>query len=195
MKSTVFISHASEDKRDVARPLAVALRRRKIDVWYDEYSLRLGDSLRASIDRGLADCDFGVVVFSKDFFGKAWPQEEVDGLFTRQLAERRKIIFPIWHRVTSSQVRACSPLLAGKKAANTKEGIPTVADQICSAMKAEEQKRNLFSQTLKSPSGGFVSFRAVPNPASTFISQKDVDDLLFEFQRIASRIQKKMKDA
>jgi hypothetical protein len=50
----VFISHASEDKDAVARPLAKELLRRGHSVWFDEYELVLGDSLRENIDRGLA---------------------------------------------------------------------------------------------------------------------------------------------
>lgn len=41
----MFISHASEDKIDVVRPLAEALRGHGLDVWYDEFELKIGDSL------------------------------------------------------------------------------------------------------------------------------------------------------
>lgn len=50
----VFISHASEDKEALVRPLANALKAEGLVVWYDEIELRLGDSLRRKIDRGLA---------------------------------------------------------------------------------------------------------------------------------------------
>ena len=63
----VFISHATEDKEAIARPLADALRDGGLRVWYDEFSLTLGDSLRQSIDRGLARSLFGVVVVSPSF--------------------------------------------------------------------------------------------------------------------------------
>lgn len=36
----VFISHASEDKEEVARPLAEALRKNGLSVWYDEFELK-----------------------------------------------------------------------------------------------------------------------------------------------------------
>lgn len=64
----VFISHASEDKDSFVRELAGTLRGQKLGVWHDEYSLKLGDLLRQSIDRGLSECDYGVVVMSKVFF-------------------------------------------------------------------------------------------------------------------------------
>ena len=66
----VFISHASEDKDDFVRPLADALRARGFSVWFDELTLKVGDSLRRSIDRGLARSRFGVVVVSPNFLNK-----------------------------------------------------------------------------------------------------------------------------
>ena len=42
----VFISHASEDKDAIVRPLANALISCGLKVWYDEFTLRIGDSLR-----------------------------------------------------------------------------------------------------------------------------------------------------
>ena len=76
----VFICHASEDKDDFVRPLAEALRNEHVEVWYDEFSLSLGDSIRRTIDKGLRQSRFGVVVLSNAFFAKQWPQYELDGL-------------------------------------------------------------------------------------------------------------------
>jgi hypothetical protein len=109
-----FISHASEDKEFV-RPLAVALRSLGVSVWYDEFSLRLGDSLSASIDKGLAGSKFGLVVISQSFLSKQWPQYELRGLVHRDVYEGR-VIIPIWHGVTREQVMAFSPPLADKVA-------------------------------------------------------------------------------
>jgi hypothetical protein len=83
--TTIFVSHASEDKDDFVRPLAQALKRKGLKVWYDEFSLRPGDSLRRSIDRGLAECTAGLVVLSPAFFVKEWPQRELDALFMGEI--------------------------------------------------------------------------------------------------------------
>lgn len=79
----LFISHASEDKEEFVRELADRLTEKGLDVWYDEFTLKMGDSLRRSIDKGLAESDFGVIVLSSDFFKKEWPQKELDGLVAR----------------------------------------------------------------------------------------------------------------
>ena len=82
----VFVSHASEDKDSFVRPLAERLREAHIEVWYDEFSLKVGDSLRRSIDRGLTQARFGIVVLSPHFFAKQWSQWELDGLVAGRTA-------------------------------------------------------------------------------------------------------------
>jgi hypothetical protein len=130
-KYDVFISHASEDKEDIVRPLAEELVNLGVRVWYDEFSLKWGDSLRRSIDKGLARSRFGVVVISSSFIAKQWPQYEVDGLVAREMAEGGKVILPIWHKVTRSDVLKYSPTLADKLALNTSlDEIPTIAKQL-----------------------------------------------------------------
>lgn len=114
----VFISHASEDKADVARPLAEALQSGGLRVWYDEFELRIGDSLRRKIDKGLANSRFGVVVLSKSFFAKGWPNYELDGLVTRAVSGDQ-VILPIWHDITKQELIRYSPSLADKLARST----------------------------------------------------------------------------
>ncbi|WP_224290945.1 toll/interleukin-1 receptor domain-containing protein [Streptomyces olivaceus] len=60
----VFISHASEDKEAVARPLRNALTKLGVTVWLDEAQMRIGHSLRRKIDEGIRASRFGIVVLS-----------------------------------------------------------------------------------------------------------------------------------
>jgi hypothetical protein len=133
----VFISHASEDKAEVARPLAEQLTQRGVSVWYDDFTLTVGDKLRRVIDDGLASCRFGIIVLSPDFFRKEWPQTELDGLAAKERHAGQKVILPIWHRVTKDEVLAYSPTLAEVVALNS--GVMTVsemADEIARVVKA-----------------------------------------------------------
>jgi hypothetical protein len=114
----VFISHASEDKDDIVRPLATALQDAGLAVWYDEFELRIGDSLRRKIDKGLASSRFGVVVLSQAFFKKGWTNYELDGLVTKAVTGEQ-ILLPIWHNISKQEVIAYSPSLADKLARNT----------------------------------------------------------------------------
>lgn len=129
----MFISHASEDKDAITTPLAEALRAKGLRVWYDDFSLRLGDSLRQSIDRGLARSRFGVVILSAYFFEKHWPQQELNGLATREV-NGAKVILPVWHGVGFTEVRNYSVTLADRLAVQTKDGLAHVVQKIMEAI-------------------------------------------------------------
>src|SRR2546427_13232970 len=107
----VFISHASEDKKSFARPLAQELENYGLRVWFDEFVLSPGDSLRGKIDEGLRDSRIGIVILSRSFFAKKWPQAELDALFTF-LIGGTKVLLPVWHEIESSDIGRFSPLLA-----------------------------------------------------------------------------------
>ena len=130
MPIDLFISHASEDSEAVARPLARELRRRGRTVWFDEFELMLGDSLGRSIDRGLADARFGLVILSPAFFSKEWPRRELDALTAREVAQADTVILPVWHDVDQAYVARFSPLLAGKLAVRSSLGLHPMVDQI-----------------------------------------------------------------
>lgn len=117
-KYDFFISHASEDKEEIARPIYEELTKLGANVWYDEFTMRIGDSLRRSISKGLINSKYGIVIFSETFFKKPWTNHELDGLVQRQMIED-KVILPIWHKVSKNQVMNYSPSLADILALNT----------------------------------------------------------------------------
>ena len=121
-----FICHASEDKNIFVRPLAEKLRESHLEVWYDEFSLKVGDSLRESIDKGLSKCRFGIVILSPAFFKKRWPKRELNGLTAREMLGGHQIILPIWHKVTAVDIIKHSPPLADIKALDSRKGIEGV---------------------------------------------------------------------
>ena len=125
----LFISHASEDKDDVARPLADQFIALGLKVWFDEYTLAVGDSLRRSIDRGLAGCRYGLVILSPHFLEKEWTQKELDGLVAREDGSEKRIL-PVWHNVSRSTVVASSPMLADKLGVSTAKGLKHVVKEI-----------------------------------------------------------------
>ncbi len=137
MQHDVFICHASEDKDALVRPLATALEAEHIDVWYDEFSLRVGDSIRQSIDRGLAGARFGVVVLSPSFFGKRWTQWELNGLVSRTMQEGRGIILPIWHEVGQEDVVKYSPPLADIRALKSGSGVVSLCNDLLDRLRPE----------------------------------------------------------
>lgn len=134
MDYDVFISHASEDKSSIARPLAEELTSRGLRVWFDESVLTIGDSLRRKIDEGLSKSRYGIVILSPSFFKKEWPNRELDGLTARDI-DGAKVILPVWHNVAREDIAKYSPTLADRLAVSTSYGIEHVADQIIEAIK------------------------------------------------------------
>jgi len=160
----VFISHAWEDKEDIARPLAEALRRKGLRVWYDEFTLKVGDRLRRSIDDGLAQSRYGVVILSPHFFDKEWPQKELDGLVDRE-SSGEKVILPVWHNITTDQVRKYSPTLADRVAVSSDRGLEHVVAELLRVVKPAselvlpaglERLRPFEPEMVRIPAGKFL---------------------------------------
>jgi hypothetical protein len=150
----LFISHAGEDKDSFVRPLATELSRLGLRVWYDEFSLRIGDSLSASIDRGLAESDAGLVVISPAFMAKRWPQRELAGLVAGHMG-RNQPILPIWLNVSPEEVLRFSPTLADTLAIDgTNLELTQLALRILERVKPELhmafQRRQAFAQAVAS---------------------------------------------
>jgi hypothetical protein len=114
-----FISHAVEDQKGFVRNLAETLTRLGLSIWYAETALQVGDSLSASINKGLADSKYGIVIISPYFMGKRWTKWELASLVNRQNSEEQNVILPIWHGVTKDDVIAFSSPLVDLIALNT----------------------------------------------------------------------------
>ncbi len=138
MQYDVFICHASEDKEDFVRPLAEKLRQQHLDVWYDEFSLTIGDSLTQKIDEDLSKSRYGIVVLSQNFFKKPWAKRELNGLTLREMVEKKDLILPIWHRVGVHDVMHYSPPLADKKAGSSSDGINALIRDLTKKIKPDE---------------------------------------------------------
>ena len=132
----LFISHASEDKEALVRPLAEELVKYGLNVWYDEFSLELGDSLTTSIDKGLIGSKFGLLIISPAFFQKRWTEYELKSLLTKEI-NGGKVILPIWHNVTADFVASKSLFLADKKAIASDVGIKKLAYGIVKVVRPE----------------------------------------------------------
>lgn len=135
-KPLAFISHDSRDKNEVVRELAQELSSLMCLVWYDEYSLRVGASLRKSIEAGLKETKNCIVILSPNFLSNdGWVKAEFDSVFTREILEKKNVMLPVWHNVTVEQVYEYSPRLADKVGLNTKIGIKELARKLSNEIK------------------------------------------------------------
>jgi len=130
-KPLAFISYDSGDRENVAKPLALRLAAFGCPVWFDEFSLKMGDSLRESIERGLRECEKCVLIISPHFLANTgWTKTEFNAIFMREVHERQHVILPVWVGVTDAQVYAYSPTLADRRAINWNRGLDEVVHEI-----------------------------------------------------------------
>lgn len=170
----LFISHASEDKDALVRPLAAALAAAGLTVWYDEITLKPADNLRRSMDEGLARSRFGLVVLSKAFFAKKWTNWELDGLVVRQQSGD-PVIIPIWHDVNASDVMAFSPSLANVIAIPTTDGFANLVNSVVATVRRRGETRTAIPR--QSPNS--TEPKASILPAEIRVGRR----LLSDFQR------------
>lgn len=146
MEYDLFISHAFEDKNEIAQSMANELVHLGYKVWYDDFSLQLGDSLRPSIDRGLINSRYGVVIFSPAFLNKNWTIYELNSLVQKENLHGEKVILPIWHNVTKHHIAAFSLSMLDRVAANTADGMPSIISKIIRVIGAP---KNSFSKPVE----------------------------------------------
>jgi hypothetical protein len=126
----VFICHATEDKDTIARPFAERLRELGLEVWYDEFSLGWGNSLRSAIDEGLQNSSYGIVILSKVFSQKTWTKLELDGMVTTMTTIGKDRILPLRYKITPEDVAKFSPMLAGIFSRSWDEGIEKLSKEV-----------------------------------------------------------------
>ena len=129
----IFLSYASEDKAPFVDDLYGALVTKGFSVWYDNFELHVGDSLRESIDDGLRSSHYGVVILSRAFFSKRWPKAELDALVGKMQVGQGRIL-PVLHNMSPGELAGQSPLLAGRLAADSAHGAEDVARQIANSI-------------------------------------------------------------
>jgi predicted nucleotide-binding protein len=64
-KRRVFISHSAQDT-DWARSFAQALKERGVTVWFDEFDVRPGESVREALEAGLRSSDVLVALLDAE---------------------------------------------------------------------------------------------------------------------------------
>ncbi|MDO8675234.1 MAG: toll/interleukin-1 receptor domain-containing protein [Candidatus Omnitrophota bacterium] len=134
VEKDVFISYASEDRETVAKPLAQLLSSLGISVWFDQFDLKIGDSLRRKIDDGLNKSRYGIVILSTAFFDKHYTNLELDGLAQKEV-NGEKVILPVWVGIDEKNVRSSSHILADRIACKWEDGINIVVPKLIEVIK------------------------------------------------------------
>ncbi|MDB4766465.1 TIR domain-containing protein [bacterium] len=173
MKFDVFISQATEDNDAIGRPLADALRKRGLCVWFAEDSITVGDSVRRSVDLGMRRSRYGVVILSPQYLVKECSNRELDGLITLDDGTK-KVILPVWHNVSQTQIAKYSPTLADRAGVSSEKGVEHVADKIFFAIAG--QTRNAHRSAIVD----FIS--SLRSRVLTSTTERELKQCLYEVE-------------
>jgi len=137
-KPLAFISHDSKDKADIAGPLAIQLQKYMCPVWYDDFSLKVGQGLRQQIEKGLKECKKCILILTPNYLTNCgWGKKEFDSVFTRELIKDQNVILPVWHGVSPKDIYEYSPSLADRVALQWNAGVEEVARKLKHAIEAD----------------------------------------------------------
>lgn len=130
-KPQAFIAHDSRDKDSVAKPIAIELQKLMCFVWFDEFSLKVGDPLRESIEKGIKECKKCIVILTPNFLSNpGWTKTEFNSVFTKEIIEQRNVVLPVWKDVTKRDVYEYCPTLADRVAVDWQIGLEKVVNQL-----------------------------------------------------------------
>ncbi len=88
----VFISHASEDKAEIARPIYEACEAAGIKTFLDESHIAWGESFTMKINTALGAARTILVVISATSIAKDWPLQEVNTALALEVAGEKTVV-------------------------------------------------------------------------------------------------------
>ncbi len=116
-KREVFLCHASEEKNDVIRPIATALKKDGITYWLDEAEIKWGDSVIQKVNEGLQISRYVIVVLSESFLSKNYPQKELNSALHIEASTGEVQVLPllVGTEAIKKRIREAFPILGDKK--------------------------------------------------------------------------------
>jgi hypothetical protein len=101
-KPRCFLSHNSRDKQ-FARKVAVDLKKKGVDVWYDEWKVKPGDTIPGSIEEGLTKFNNFVLIMTPNSMSSRYVARELSVVLhmissSRKRGQKRIRIIPVLAR-------------------------------------------------------------------------------------------------
>jgi CheY-like chemotaxis protein len=126
----VFISYSSKD-RPFAEKLAAKLLDHGWQVWYDQWEIKVGDSIIERIEQGITSSSYLIILLSEASVTSKWVQEEIHAAFVRQLEGKESKVLP-------ALIEDCNipPFLRSKKYADFRSSFDEGIQQIVMAITA-----------------------------------------------------------
>ena len=152
----VFISHASEDKALIARPIHEALGRRGIKSFLDEDHIGWGENFTKKINTALGAARTVVAIVTSNSVTKDWPVAEVNAALAFEISGHKRVV----------PVMVGQPDLSKLPLVRTKNWVAWDGD----AEAVADRLRDLIEGD---PDGGGPAATAVPEVAPAHPSARD----------------------
>jgi hypothetical protein len=125
----VFLCHAWDDRKVIAKELHDELVSRNVSVWFSEKDVLPGSMLLRESDKGLANSRVGIVLVTPAFLNRLKGEGIADKELSALLA--RDLLVPIVHDTTYENLRDISPLLGSRSGFSTaEEPMAGIADKL-----------------------------------------------------------------
>jgi hypothetical protein len=93
-RKTAFISYSWADAA-FARRLARDLRKAEVNIWFDRWEIKVGDSISGKIEAGLRDSDYLIIVLSPRSINSEWVRQELSAARVKELEARKVSVLPV----------------------------------------------------------------------------------------------------
>lgn len=94
---SIFLSHKSIDKPFVEK-LAKDLKRLGVNVWYDKWEIKTGESITWKIENGIRENEYFGIVLSPEALNSEWVKSELSSAWVKQMQTKKVVILPIYYR-------------------------------------------------------------------------------------------------
>ncbi|WP_273484109.1 toll/interleukin-1 receptor domain-containing protein [Desulforamulus ruminis] len=94
---SIFLSHASIDKPFVEK-LAKDLKRIGVNVWFDNWSIKIGESITWQVEEGIRENEYLGIVLSPEALQSEWVKSEIGAGWIKQMQTKKIIVLPIYYR-------------------------------------------------------------------------------------------------
>lgn len=172
----VFLCHASANKEEFAGALYTALVNEGIAVWYDEAEIQWGDSIAATIQKGLSTSRYVLVLVKPEFLDESgkWRYEELNAALSAQIEAGKTSVLVVVCNVSHEVLRVKLPFVASRRyeTLNSQADIPRIAKKVGNRV-IEETRPMLLRRTEVDPAIGSVETRIAAARRQICISGND----------------------
>ena len=124
----LFISYSSKDK-DFVKKLAEDLTSYGVKVWWDQWEMKVGDSLNKKIQEGISQSSWLGIVLSPDSVKSPWVERELNSALIKELQLHDVFVLPILYRACDIPIFLQDKVYADFKTSYEK-GLQILLDRI-----------------------------------------------------------------